>query len=462
MFQRAGNSKVFSSGKGFFDKAWSAADKYIGEPMNRVAGKMGIEGVWPTTMDKECDKAARILRVFTLDGGVDTSESPEKLNVEDVDAKKKRQKVIKRIPAKALREAQGLAIFTVFRSGLGFSAASGSGVVIARKPDGSWGSPSGLLVHTLGFGFMLGIDVYDVVLILRTKAAVQSFARPKVNLGGELALVAGPLGGAVMADAGYQQVPCWSYVKSKGFYAGVQMDGSIIIERQDENARFYGAKYSAKDILDGNVHKPLDVEGLIQTIEAASDRDTKMDQIPDGLAPSEATGGKIDQKERPDVAQPAEGFGAPPKYEDLEEIKVRCSDCGNSMSMEELGLHDCSITQIRPADTSEKRRSVPPPPPGKVAGETPKVDDTNVPAATAATAKLYEDAALPSSEEHNKHVTTSDVRGLAHHNDLPAKLEEVRLDDAEDVNDGIEMVIADDDHATAAALPRTNHADAQQ
>lgn len=231
MFSKVGKSKGFTASKGFFDRAWSAADKYIGEPMNKAAGKLGIEVVWPTTMDRECDKAARILRVFTLDGGV---EVEEKLNFGDVDAKKKTQRVIKRIPAEALREAKGLAIFTVFRSGLGFSAASGSGIVIARRPDGSWGSPSGLLVHTLGFGFMIGIDVYDVILVLRTDTAVKSFTHAKVNLGGELALVAGPMGSSLMADAGYQQAPAWSYVKSKGFYAGVQLDGSIIIERQDE------------------------------------------------------------------------------------------------------------------------------------------------------------------------------------------------------------------------------------
>lgn len=153
MFKKVGNSKGFQAGKGLFDKAWSAADKYIGEPMNKYSGKLGIEGVWPTTMDKECDKAARILRVFTLDGGIQTEE---KLNVHDVDAKRKSQRVIKRIPAKALREAKGIAIFTVWRTGLGFSAASGSGIVIARRPDGSWGGPSGLLVHTIGLGFMFG------------------------------------------------------------------------------------------------------------------------------------------------------------------------------------------------------------------------------------------------------------------------------------------------------------------
>lgn len=477
MLSSIGKSKGFTAGKGLFDRVWSASDKYIGEPMNKVAGKMGIESVWPTTLDRECDKAARILRVFTLDGGIETQVTAEQLNVDDVDAKKKRQKVIKRIPAKVLREAQGLAIFTVFRSGLGFSAASGSGIVIAKKPDGSWGSPSGLLVHTLGFGFMLGIDVYDVVLVLRTPQAVKSFTHPKVNLGGELALVAGPLGSALMADAGYQQAPCFSYVKSKGFYAGVQLDGSIIIERQDENARFYGTKCSAEQILAGRVHTPVDVEGLIQTIQAASDRDTKTEQIPGGLAPSEATGGQLDDKVN--VHQPTEGFGAPPQYDDLETIKVKCSDCGSSMSMEELALHDCSSTLIRQADPAEKRRSVPMAPGSRLSMLSTSADPStadpstteapNRPSSSTATGtdiaeSLSEEPpetpikdASDKNVEHNNslaaialaNVEDTEPALLKHDTtigDLPDTLEEIKLDDDDEdaLDDQIQMTVADD------------------
>lgn len=457
MFRKSSGESPFKGfigkGKGLFDKTWDVAGKYIGEPMNKYAGKMGIEGVWPTTMDRECDKAARILRVFTLDGGVDTSATVEKLNVQDVDAKRKTAKVIKRIPAKALREAQGLAIFTVFRSGLGFSAASGSGIVIARKPDGTWGSPSGLLVHTLGFGFMLGIDVYDVVLLLRTKTAVDSFARPKVNLGGELALVAGPLGSSLMADAGYQQAPAWCYVKSKGFYAGVQLDGSIIVERQDENCRFYGGNYTARQILDGQVHTPVDVEGLLQTIEAASDRDTKVDQIPEGLAPSEATDGVL---EKPDVHQPTEGFGAPPQYENLEVIDVKCSDCGTSMSMEQLAEHECRTTQVVQSAPIEKRRSVPPPPPAKdkdvlvqrhegdkaisVEGDVKGAGENDAKKEVTPQGIVLGEAIEEAQPEDLEHNTTAF--------DLTEPMQEIKLDD--DAEDKIEMTIVEDEDEPVA------------
>ena len=47
----------------------------------------------------------------------------------------------------------------VCSTGFGVSGASGSGVVVARLPDGSWSPPSGLLVHTIGFGWLIGLDV---------------------------------------------------------------------------------------------------------------------------------------------------------------------------------------------------------------------------------------------------------------------------------------------------------------
>src|SRR6186997_873184 len=55
--------KTKSGSKSGFDKLWGWADK-LGAPVNRLSNKLGSEAFWPTTLDKECDKAARILRSF--------------------------------------------------------------------------------------------------------------------------------------------------------------------------------------------------------------------------------------------------------------------------------------------------------------------------------------------------------------------------------------------------------------
>lgn len=51
--------------------------------------------------------------------------------------KKKTVKVLRKIPPKVLKEAQGIVIFTAMRSGFApFGGAGGSGLVLARLPDG--------------------------------------------------------------------------------------------------------------------------------------------------------------------------------------------------------------------------------------------------------------------------------------------------------------------------------------
>lgn len=55
-----------------FDKAWEWTDK-LGDPVNKLSNKMGCEAFWPMTLDKESDKAARILRSFCSESCVGCS-----------------------------------------------------------------------------------------------------------------------------------------------------------------------------------------------------------------------------------------------------------------------------------------------------------------------------------------------------------------------------------------------------
>ena len=55
--------KTKSSSKKGFDTVFAWADK-LGAPVNKLTNKIGSEAFWPTTLDKESYKAARILRSF--------------------------------------------------------------------------------------------------------------------------------------------------------------------------------------------------------------------------------------------------------------------------------------------------------------------------------------------------------------------------------------------------------------
>ncbi|KAH8901939.1 hypothetical protein BR93DRAFT_904761, partial [Coniochaeta sp. PMI_546] len=286
----------------------------VATPFNALANKMGSEAFLPGTMDKECEKAARILRGFCKDGIYSDSSSsssssssapPQQQQTAPppppADPKKK-SRVLLTIPSKVIARAQGLAIFTTVRAGFHVSGASGSGVLVARLPDGTWSPPSGIQVHSVGAGFVVGLDIYDCVVVINTREALEAFTRTRMSLGSDLAVTAGPWGAGGAVDFGVPQgekerrekggeekkpvaagaanagqhgatdhpspfreaikKPVYSYVKSRGFYAGVQVDGTVITERREANAVFYGDRTVTVDrILRGDV-RPLAGENL--------------------------------------------------------------------------------------------------------------------------------------------------------------------------------------------------------
>lgn len=273
--------KSYSFGKKGFDKAWDAMDK-LGGPVNRLSNKVGCEAFWPMTLDKESDKAARILRSFCKDGFYGNVEDRKYGNDEGPKAK---QRVLKKIPTEVIKNAKGLCIFTTMRTGLWVSGSGGSGVLLARIPEtGEWSPPSGILLHTAGIGFLAGVDIYDCVIVINNYEALKAFKLFRCTLGGEISAAAGPVGvgGVLDTEVHKRQQPIWTYMKSRGLYAGAQVDGTIIVERVDENERFYNGRYSVDEILAGKIrHPPFEVRPLLQTVKAAQgDSDVDENAIP--------------------------------------------------------------------------------------------------------------------------------------------------------------------------------------
>ncbi|KAE8150373.1 hypothetical protein BDV25DRAFT_112258 [Aspergillus avenaceus] len=282
-----------TSKKGF-DKAWHTLDK-LGDPVNRLSYRVGAEAFWPMTLDKESDKAARILRSFCKDGFYADEEtkreSIETAKSDKIDRPKGKQRVLKKIPTEVIRRAKGIAIFTTMRTGLWLSGSGGSGVLLARIPEtGEWSPPSGIMLHTAGIGFLAGVDIYDCVVVINSYEALEAFKKVRCTLGGEVSASAGPvgMGGVLESEVHKRQAPIWTYMKSRGLYAGVQVDGTIIIERTDENERFYGERISVTDILAGKArHPPTSIKTLIQTVKAAQgDKDVDESLVPPSGEPT--------------------------------------------------------------------------------------------------------------------------------------------------------------------------------
>jgi len=280
-----------------FDKAYAVVDK-LGAPVNRLSNKVGSEAFWPTTIDKESEKCARILRTFCKDGFYDkineeaTQQAIEERKDTTVNVPSGTQRNVVKIPAKVIQNAVGLAIFTTMRTGWLLGGSGGAGVVVARHPETrEWSPPSGIMTQNISFGFLGGVDIYDTVLVINNYRALEAFTRLRCTLGSEVGVAAGPvgIGGELDMEIHKKPAPVWSYVKSRGLYAGIALAGNAVIERNDENAKFYHYEYSAADILAGKVRHPPEREYkiLTDTLKAAQGDNVDESLLPSGESPSD-------------------------------------------------------------------------------------------------------------------------------------------------------------------------------
>lgn len=123
-----------------------------------------------------------------------------------------------------------------------------------------------------GFGGQIGFELTDFVFILNDAAAVQSFSQKgSVTLGGNISIAAGPVGRNAEASgtASMKGVAgVFSYSKTKGLFAGVSLESSILIERRDANEKLYHSRITAKQLLSGGVKPPPAAEPLMRVLNS--------------------------------------------------------------------------------------------------------------------------------------------------------------------------------------------------
>ena len=181
----------------------------------------------------------------------------------------------KSIPQQLLADCCGIAFMTVAKAGFIFAGKVGTGLVIGKLPNGTWSAPSAIGTVGMSWGLLIGADVTDFVVILRTMAALKAFSGVgNVQLGAGVDVALGPVGRGAngsmnLGDKGL--APVLSYAHSKGLFAGLSLDGAIIATRPSVNFKFYGKENDPMDILTGDVGQPRAAEPLYTALNQHTD-----------------------------------------------------------------------------------------------------------------------------------------------------------------------------------------------
>ena len=150
----------------------------------------------------------------------------------------------KAIPAMLLQNAQAVVIVPrTIKLGLIVGGQHGRGVVLMRQADGSWSAPQFVTLTGGSIGWQAGAQASDFILLFRTPESVQRFLEGKFTIGADASAAAGPVGRRVNASTDIElHSEIVSYARSKGLFAGVSLDGSVLQIDGRSNAVYYAGR----------------------------------------------------------------------------------------------------------------------------------------------------------------------------------------------------------------------------
>lgn len=147
------------------------------------------------------------------------------------------------IPEAMLNDAYGVAIIpSVIKGSFIVGARHGNGVILVRDENNRWYAPMFISLTGGNIGWQVGVQSTDVILVFKTRQSVEGLLSGKLTLGADAAAAAGPVGRqAAVATDGRLNAEIYSYSRSRGLFAGVSFDGSVIKVDPIANATYYRA-----------------------------------------------------------------------------------------------------------------------------------------------------------------------------------------------------------------------------
>ena len=161
--------------------------------------------------------------------------------------------------ASVLRRARGALVCPQsFRAAFFAGGAGGNCVLVGRDAAGSWSSPAFYAVGTGSIGFQAGIQDSQTLLLLMNERALNAVIDNQFKFGADASLAIAHLGGSVAGETTTNLgADILSFSRSRGLFAGLALEGSVLNSMPAWNAAYYGREVTAREIVVSmGVHNP--------------------------------------------------------------------------------------------------------------------------------------------------------------------------------------------------------------
>ena len=174
------------------------------------------------------------------------------------------------IPSDMFRKCKAIAIFpSTVGGGFIIGAKYGQGVVLYKDDKGKWSAPAVFNIGGGSFGWQIGGQATDLILVIMSDRGVDGFLTSKFTLGADASVAAGPVGRDAQASTDLQMKGgIFSYSRSRGVFAGLKLEGTGISQNREGNKALYKSDATAREILKENKVRPTPAgEALIKDLQ---------------------------------------------------------------------------------------------------------------------------------------------------------------------------------------------------
>jgi len=171
------------------------------------------------------------------------------------------------IPNGIMKQATCVAVVPGLKKGaFVFGGQYGQGVVTCRTGHG-WSAPTFIRMAGGSFGLQIGGQETDLVLVAVNDRGMQDLLKSQFKIGADAAAAGGPVGRNTQASTNITlKSELLTYSRSRGLFAGIDLDGTVVSQNADDTNEYYGGPHSFEEILKGNVLPPDSSKPFLRTV----------------------------------------------------------------------------------------------------------------------------------------------------------------------------------------------------
>jgi len=173
----------------------------------------------------------------------------------------------KGVPGQILNHSECVAVVpSMLKGGFIFGGKYGRGLASCRTPKG-WSAPAFFRVEGGSFGFQIGGQAVDLIMLIMNKQGMQRLLSSQFTLGADASVAAGPVGREAEGDTDWKmRAEVLTYSRARGVFAGVTLNGAAITQDKSTTREFYGHMVTFKAALTGEVEPPAAANSFLTTL----------------------------------------------------------------------------------------------------------------------------------------------------------------------------------------------------